>query len=74
MSASAILKLQRVGFTSEQVEALADLVDSQAASKADLKTEVALLEVRLVRWVVGTGVASVLAMITVLKYILGPGH
>lgn len=36
MSASAILKLQKVGFTTEQVEALADFMDTQAASKADL--------------------------------------
>ncbi|MBP2230004.1 hypothetical protein J2847_003307 [Azospirillum agricola] len=36
MSASAILKLQKVGFTAEQVEALADFMDTQAASKADL--------------------------------------
>ena len=36
MSASAILKLQRVGFTAEQVEALADFMDGQAAGKADL--------------------------------------
>ncbi len=37
MSASAILKLQKVGFTAEQVEALADFMDTQAASKADLE-------------------------------------
>lgn len=37
MSATAILKLQKVGFTSEQVEALADFMDTQAASKADLE-------------------------------------
>lgn len=37
MSASAILKLQKAGFTSEQVEALADFMDTQAASKADLE-------------------------------------
>jgi len=36
MSASAVLKLQKVGFTAEQVEALADFMDTQAASKADL--------------------------------------
>ncbi len=36
MSASAVLKLQRVGFSIEQVEALADFMDTQAASKADL--------------------------------------
>jgi DNA-binding transcriptional MerR regulator len=42
MSASAVLKLQKAGFTTEQVEALADFMDTQAASKADLveaKTE-----------------------------------
>jgi hypothetical protein len=32
MSASAILKLQKVGFTTEQVEALADFMDTQSAS------------------------------------------
>ena len=37
MSASAVLKLQKVGFTAEQVEALADFMDTQAASKADLE-------------------------------------
>ena len=36
MSASAVLKLQKVGFTIEQVEALSDFMDTQAASKADL--------------------------------------
>ena len=36
MGASAILKLQKVGFTVEQVEALSDFMDTQAASKADL--------------------------------------
>jgi hypothetical protein len=37
MSASAILKLQKVGFTTEQVEALADFMDTQSASKADVE-------------------------------------
>ncbi len=36
MTASAILKLQRAGFTEEQVEALAEYVDEQLATKADL--------------------------------------
>ena len=36
MSASAVLKLQKVGFSIDQVEALADFMDTQAASKADL--------------------------------------
>lgn len=36
MSASAILKLQAAGFSTEQVTALAELIDTQAATKADL--------------------------------------
>lgn len=36
LSASAILRLQKVGFTAEQVEALADFMDTQAASKSDV--------------------------------------
>ena len=36
MSASAILKLQAAGFSTEQVTALAELIDTQAASKSDL--------------------------------------
>ncbi|MBF0562587.1 MAG: hypothetical protein HQL37_11320 [Alphaproteobacteria bacterium] len=36
MGASAILKLQTAGFSIEQVTALAELVDLQAASKTDL--------------------------------------
>ena len=37
MSASAILKLQTAGFSTEQVTALADLIDTQAASKSDVE-------------------------------------
>lgn len=47
MSASAILKLQKVGFTSEQVEALADFMDTQAASKADLESTEHRLDVKI---------------------------
>ncbi|HEX3884313.1 MAG TPA: hypothetical protein VHW66_16775 [Stellaceae bacterium] len=36
MTATAILKLQRAGFTEEQVEALADYFDEQLATKGDL--------------------------------------
>jgi len=39
MGASAVLKLQKAGFTVDQVEALADFMDTQAASKADLLKE-----------------------------------
>lgn len=44
MSAAAVLKLQKAGFTTEQVEALADFMDTQAASKADLDNAVHKLE------------------------------
>ncbi|MGD0762813.1 MAG: hypothetical protein ABR929_06400 [Roseiarcus sp.] len=37
MSASAILKLQSVGFSAEQVGALAELIDTQSATKPDLE-------------------------------------
>jgi len=47
MSASAILKLQKVGFTPEQVEALADFMDDKAASKADLSEAKAELKADL---------------------------
>ena len=36
MTAAAILKLQRAGFSEEQVEALAGYFDEQLATKADL--------------------------------------
>lgn len=49
MSASAILKLQKAGFTSEQVEALADFMDTQAASKADLVGETSAIRSDLER-------------------------
>ncbi len=38
MSAAAILKLQAAGFTAEQVTAIAEAVDTQSATKADLET------------------------------------
>ncbi|CAK0778809.1 DUF1640 domain-containing protein [Azospirillaceae bacterium] len=52
MGASAVLKLQKAGFSIEQVEALADFMDTQAASKADLEAaehrlETKVLEVKL---------------------------
>jgi hypothetical protein len=36
MSATAILKLQRAGFTEEQVEALAEYYEAGTATKADI--------------------------------------
>jgi hypothetical protein len=37
VSASAILKLQSAGFSAEQVTAIADLVDTQSATRADIE-------------------------------------
>jgi len=47
MSAVAILKLQAAGFTSEQVSALAELVDTQAATKADVEASEHRLDLKI---------------------------
>ncbi|MGB5083351.1 MAG: hypothetical protein WBO09_01825 [Methylocystis silviterrae] len=47
MSAAAILKLQASGFSSEQVSALADLIDTQAATKADVEASEHRLELKI---------------------------
>ena len=62
MSASAILKLQTVGFTTEQVTALADLIDTQAATKADLDGSEHRLELKM---------AKIDADVVVLKWMMG---
>jgi hypothetical protein len=76
MGASAILKLQAAGFSREQVEALADFMDTQAASKADLievehRLEVKISDVRteVIRWVVGMGFAQVGLILAVLRFV-----
>ena len=43
MTAAAVLKLQRAGFTEQQVQALAEYFDEQLAMKADLEGAVALV-------------------------------
>jgi|GEM_PF-5779263 len=62
MSVSAILKLQAAGFSVEQVTALADLIDTQAASKSDLEATEHRLDLRfgkvdgemlLIKWMLG---------------------
>jgi DNA-binding transcriptional MerR regulator len=72
MSAGAILKLQSVGFSAEQVGALAEFIDSQSAAKPDLeatehrleskiealKTQIAESEATVIRWFVLTAIAS----------------
>lgn len=62
MSASAILKLQAAGFTTEQVTALADLIDTQAASKSDVEAAEHRLELRF---------SKVDAEMTLLKWMIG---
>jgi hypothetical protein len=44
MAAAGILKLQRAGFSDDQVEALAEYFDEQMATKADLGAAEARLE------------------------------
>lgn len=47
MSAAAILKLQASGFSSDQVSALAELLDTQVATKADIEASEHRLEVKI---------------------------
>ena len=47
MSAAAILKLQASGFSIEQVTALAELIDTQAATKADVEGVEHRLELKI---------------------------
>ncbi len=47
MSAAAILKLQASGFSAEQVSALADLIDTQVATKADFEASEHRLELKI---------------------------
>jgi multidrug efflux pump subunit AcrA (membrane-fusion protein) len=47
MSAAAILKLQASGFSADQVSALAELIDTQAATKADVEAAKHDLELKV---------------------------
>jgi DNA-binding transcriptional MerR regulator len=47
MSAAAILKLQAAGFTVEQVTAIAELIDTQSATRADLDATEHRLELKI---------------------------
>ena len=79
MTAAAILRLQRAGFTQEQVEALADYFDDQLATKADLAAAEARLETKIeqarsdtITWVIGVGFAQAATILGVLR--LFPTH
>jgi hypothetical protein len=47
VSASSILKLQAAGFTAEQVTAIADLIDTQSATRADVEATEHRLDARI---------------------------
>jgi hypothetical protein len=47
MSVAAILKLQASGFSSDQVSALAELLDTQVATKADVEAAEHRLELKI---------------------------
>lgn len=47
MSASAILKLQSVGFSAEQVTAIAEVIDAQSATKADVEASERRLDAKI---------------------------
>lgn len=47
MSTAAILKLRSSGFSDEQVSALAELIDTQAATKSDLDASEHRLEFKI---------------------------
>ena len=70
MTATAVLDLERAGFSREQVEALARYLDTQAATRADLlelggelRAEIAEAKADVIKWVVGAGLAQVLALV-----------
>ena len=76
MTATAILDLERAGFTREQVEALAKFLDTQMATKADIaRLELKLAETKadLLKWMFGIAAGQLGILIAVLKLFPG-GH
>jgi hypothetical protein len=84
MSAAAILKLQASGFTADQVTALAELIDTQASTKADvdgvehrLSNKIEAVEHRLdikisdVKTNLELKIADVKAEVSILKWMIG---
>ena len=72
MTATAILDLERAGFTREQVEALARLLETQTVTKADLaetkaelkddiasvRREIVEAKFDTIKWIVGFGIVQ----------------
>ena len=71
MSAAAILKLQAAGFSVEQVTALAEVIDTQAASKSDLLEVEHRLEGKI-EHAVGAVKADVLVLKRMMGFVLAP--
>ncbi len=76
MTATAILDLERAGFTREQVEALAKFLDAQMATKADIaRLELKLAETKadLLKWMFGIAAGQLGLLFAALKLFPG-GH
>lgn len=73
MSASAILKLQAAGFSAEQVTAIAELVDTQSATKADLEGSEHRLELKIdgVEHRLDLKITALQGEVTLLKWMMG---
>ena len=71
MPAAGILKLQRAGFSEQQVEALAEYFDAQMTTKADLAAAEARLEttIRQVRAELETKIEQ--ARTDTIKWVVG---
>lgn len=70
MTAIALIKLQKAGFSQDQVEALAEYLDTQAATKADIATlELKLAEAKseLIKWVVGVAFGQTAMLLAMIK-------
>ncbi len=75
MTAIALIKLQKAGFSQDQVEALAEYLDTQAATKADiamLELKLAEAKTELIKWVVGVAFGQ--AMLLAIAKMFGAGH
>jgi hypothetical protein len=77
VTATAILDLERAGFTREQVEALARLLETQTVTKADLaetkaelkddiasvRREIVEAKFDTIKWIVGFGIVQTGALL-----------
>jgi hypothetical protein len=71
-TATAVLDLEKAGFTREQVEALARFHEaqidvSQLATKADLRADLAELRADLLKWMVGLLLGQAALVATLVK-------